>query len=167
MLFFSKTNIFCWAFDLLQSFSKQGFLTVKLFSQDLHLRIWSATSTLFKTISSLTFFLRLKFIVKYSFRYGRLEVVAKTPEGRGLWPAIWLLPTENIYGTWPGSGEVDIFEGRGQKPTEMQSNIHFGTFPCCDGHMYNGSPRFSADCKHTASMYFHTMQKLIQQSAQR
>ena len=51
---------------------------------------------------------------KYSFRYGRIEVVAKTPKGRGLWPAIWLLPTENVHGTWPGSGEIDIFEGRGQ-----------------------------------------------------
>ena len=51
---------------------------------------------------------------KYAFKYGRIEVVAKAPAGRGLWPAIWLMPKENVYGTWPASGEIDIFEGRGQ-----------------------------------------------------
>ena len=51
---------------------------------------------------------------RYAFRYGRIEVVAKAPSGRGLWPAIWLLPRDEVYGSWPGSGEIDIFEGRGQ-----------------------------------------------------
>ena len=94
---------------------------------------------------------------KYSFRYGRAEIVAKTPAGNGLWPAIWLLPTENIYGTWPGSGEIDIFEGRGQSPNQMQQTIHFGSFPCCDGHNYVHSPTTESSCDHTAGFHKWTL----------
>ncbi|KAK7505726.1 hypothetical protein BaRGS_00002997, partial [Batillaria attramentaria] len=45
-------------------------------------------------------------------RYGRVEVVAKLPKGDWLWPAIWMMPTENHYGSWPRSGEIDIMEAR-------------------------------------------------------
>ncbi|CAM9810669.1 unnamed protein product, partial [Hapterophycus canaliculatus] len=44
----------------------------------------------------------------FSFRYGRIEVKAKLPRGDWLWPAIWLLPEQNVYGQWPASGEIDI-----------------------------------------------------------
>jgi len=47
------------------------------------------------------------------FRYGKVEVRAKLPKGDWLWPAIWMLPRFNYYGTWPASGEIDILEGRG------------------------------------------------------
>lgn len=47
---------------------------------------------------------------KFSFTYGRVEVRAKLPQGQGVWPAIWLLPEKNLYGEWPGSGEIDIME---------------------------------------------------------
>ena len=90
----------------------------------------------------------------FNWRYGRVEVVAKTPKGRGLWPAIWMMPENNVYNTWPGSGEIDIFEGKGQSPNEMQSTIHYGSFPCCDGHRHAGSPIITADCDHTTG--FHT-----------
>src|SRR5690606_10495087 len=39
--------------------------------------------------------------------YGRVEVKAKIPDGRGMWPAIWMLPTDWSYGGWPSSGEID------------------------------------------------------------
>lgn len=42
--------------------------------------------------------------------YGRIEVCAKLPSGRGTWPAIWMLPTDWAYGDWPASGEIDIME---------------------------------------------------------
>ncbi|KAI0320475.1 concanavalin A-like lectin/glucanase domain-containing protein [Amylostereum chailletii] len=48
-----------------------------------------------------------------SIRYGKVEVVAKLPQGDWLWPAIWMLPVENKYGQWPLSGEIDIMEARG------------------------------------------------------
>ena len=46
---------------------------------------------------------------------------AKQPNGRGIWPAIWMMPQdESTYGWWPASGEIDIYEGRGQNPTEVR-----------------------------------------------
>lgn len=48
-----------------------------------------------------------------SIRYGRVEIRAKMPNGDWLWPAMWMLPTENVYGAWPLSGEIDLVESRG------------------------------------------------------
>lgn len=45
-----------------------------------------------------------------SFRYGRIEVRARMPQGQGLWPAIWMLPEHDNYGPYPQSGEIDIAE---------------------------------------------------------
>jgi beta-glucanase (GH16 family) len=42
--------------------------------------------------------------------YGRIEVRAKPPQGQGTWSAVWMLPTENYYGAWAASGEIDIME---------------------------------------------------------
>jgi len=39
-----------------------------------------------------------------------IEVKAKLPNGGGTWPAIWMLPTYDMYGGWPSSGEIDIME---------------------------------------------------------
>lgn len=62
--------------------------------------------------------------------YGRFEVRAKLPRGQGIWPAIWMLPTENKYGTWAASGEIDIMEMRGQNPSVVLGTLHHGgTFP--------------------------------------
>lgn len=47
---------------------------------------------------------------KASWRYGRIEVRAKLPQGQGTWPAIWMLPEDNAYGPWAASGEIDILE---------------------------------------------------------
>ena len=44
---------------------------------------------------------------KFTFCYGRLEVRAKIPVGKGSWPAIWLLGTKN---SWPHCGEIDVME---------------------------------------------------------
>lgn len=46
-------------------------------------------------------------------RYGRVEVVAKMPQGDWLWPALWMMPQDDVYGGWPRSGEIDIAESRG------------------------------------------------------
>lgn len=55
--------------------------------------------------------------------YGRIEVRAKLPTGRGTWPAIWMLPTDRVYGDWPKSGEIDIMEHVGYD----QNTVHFST----------------------------------------
>jgi len=56
---------------------------------------------------------RIRTVNSFSFKYGRVEVRAKLPIGDWLWPAIWLLPKSNQYGSWPASGEIDIMESRG------------------------------------------------------
>ncbi|XP_051170432.1 glucan endo-1,3-beta-glucosidase-like isoform X3 [Leptopilina boulardi] len=61
-----------------------------------------------------------------SWKYGRFEARAKLPKGNFLWPAFWMLPTDNIYGGWAASGEFDIMESRGQNPTKVSSALHFG-----------------------------------------
>ena len=58
--------------------------------------------------------------------YCRVEVRAKLPTGRGIWPAIWMLPTEDKYGTWAASGEIDIMELVGHEPHQIHGTIHYG-----------------------------------------
>ncbi len=53
---------------------------------------------------------RLNTKYKGDFTYGRIEMRAKMPEGQGSWPAFWMLPTDEVYGGWPKSGEIDILE---------------------------------------------------------
>ncbi len=74
---------------------------------------------------------RLRTIGKGDWTYGRMEARARLPIGKGLWPAIWMLPTEpSIYGTWAASGEIDIMEYVGDKPAEVLGTLHYGgTFP--------------------------------------
>ncbi|KAK4446876.1 concanavalin A-like lectin/glucanase domain-containing protein, partial [Podospora aff. communis PSN243] len=50
---------------------------------------------------------------KQTLKYGKIEVVAKLPKGDWLWPAIWMMPQDSVYGDWPRSGEIDIMEARG------------------------------------------------------
>lgn len=47
---------------------------------------------------------------KADWKYGRFETRAKMPTGQGVWSAIWMLPTEETYGSWAASGEIDIVE---------------------------------------------------------
>jgi len=61
---------------------------------------------------------------KKSWKYGRLEIRAKLPSGRGTWCALWALPTDWIYGPWPHSGEIDILEHVGFNEGEIVSSVH-------------------------------------------
>src|SRR5678816_4159103 len=56
--------------------------------------------------------------------YGRIEVSAKLPSGRGTWPAIWMLPTDWEYGKWPDSGEIDVMEHVGFDPDVVHASVH-------------------------------------------
>jgi beta-glucanase (GH16 family) len=56
--------------------------------------------------------------------YGRFEVSARLPKGKGTWPAIWMLPTDWKYGGWPASGEIDIMEHVGYDPGVIHGTIH-------------------------------------------
>jgi beta-glucanase (GH16 family) len=63
---------------------------------------------------------------KGDWTYGRFEVKAKLPSGRGTWPAIWMLPTQRSYGAayWPDNGEIDIMEHVGYDPDVVHGSAH-------------------------------------------
>ncbi len=65
---------------------------------------------------------------KGDWKYGRIVVKAKLPKGRGIWPAIWMLPTDWEYGAWPNSGEIDIMENVGYWPDSVLGTIHTGAY---------------------------------------
>lgn len=60
--------------------------------------------------------------------YGKIQVRAMLPGGKGMWPAIWMLPTDWSYGGWPDSGEIDIMEYVGYDPNRVHSTIHTGAY---------------------------------------
>ncbi|OFX32005.1 MAG: glycoside hydrolase [Bacteroidetes bacterium GWF2_42_66] len=65
---------------------------------------------------------------KGDWKYCKVEVRAKLPSGNGTWPAIWMLSTDNPYGGWPKSGEIDIVEHVGFNPDTVFSTVHTGKF---------------------------------------
>ncbi len=109
----------------------------------------------------------------FTTRYGRVEFRAQVPWGKGLWPALWMLPQQDSYGGWAASGEIDLMEIVGEKPHEVLNSIHFGsTYPhrslittvhplpngslVSDWHVYTvewepGEIRFYVDGVHTST----------------
>ncbi|KAF7188577.1 Beta-1,3-glucan-binding protein [Pseudocercospora fuligena] len=90
---------------------------------------------------------RLTTIESLRMKYGKIEVKAKLPAGSWLWPAIWMMPVNNVYGTWPQSGEIDIMESRGNDPNTypegrdtISSTIHWGPNSLLDGYWRKGGP---------------------------
>jgi len=69
---------------------------------------------------------RIRTIEMGDWTYGRFEFRAKMPEGKGLWSAIWMLPTDEDYGGWASSGEIDIMEYLGDDTTRVYGTIHYG-----------------------------------------
>lgn len=69
---------------------------------------------------------RMRTLNKGDWTYGRFDIRAKLPYGQGIWPAIWMLPTDNVYGTWAASGEIDIMELLGQQPNVVHGTLHYG-----------------------------------------
>lgn len=70
---------------------------------------------------------------KASWTYGRIEVRAQLPTGRGMWPAIWMLGTNIDAVGWPECGEIDIMEYVGFEPDTIYANIHTEAFNHVDG----------------------------------
>ena len=67
---------------------------------------------------------RLRTYSKGDWKYGRIEVKAKVASGQGIWPAIWMLPTDWLFGGWPSSGEIDIMEHVGNDLGVVHGSVH-------------------------------------------
>lgn len=71
---------------------------------------------------------KIQTLLDKSIKYGKVEVRAKLPSGKGTWPAIWMLPSDWNYGGWPKSGEIDIMEHVGYAPNKIYGTVHTEAF---------------------------------------
>ena len=67
---------------------------------------------------------RMKTKNLFTTTYGRIEARIKTPYGPGIWPAFWMLGSDEGTNSWPNCGEIDIMELRGQKPNIINGTVH-------------------------------------------
>jgi len=96
--------------SLRNAFVKDGFLTIKAIKESQGGRDYTSARLITKN--------------KGDWKYGRFEIRAKLPSGRGTWPAIWMLPTDWKYGNWPSSGEIDIMEHVGYDQNTVHGTVH-------------------------------------------
>ncbi|MBA2133826.1 family 16 glycosylhydrolase [Hydrogenispora sp. UU3] len=61
---------------------------------------------------------------KFEITYGRVEIRAKLPIGRGIWPAFWMLGSNIDTKGWPSCGEIDIMEYLGHQPDTVYGTVH-------------------------------------------
>lgn len=89
----------------------------------------------------------------FNTQYGRFEARVKVPEGRGLWPAFWMMGSDFLDGRpWPYNGEIDIMEFIGQDPTRAHSTLHAPAYN--GGGGYGGGYSLPDGSKISAG--FHT-----------
>ena len=104
---------------------------------------------------------RMRTLDKGDWKYGRFDIRAKLPYGKGLWPAIWMLPSDWVYGGWAASGEIDIMELIGHEPQTVYGTLHYGgTYPnnTHSGDSYSlASDNFASDF-HTFTLIWDSTQ---------
>ncbi len=61
---------------------------------------------------------------KFQLQYGRIEICAKLPRGKGIWPAFWMLGANIDQAGWPLCGEIDIMEMLGHDPRTVYGHVH-------------------------------------------
>lgn len=79
-----------------------------------------------------------KLVTKNKFNFkspGIISIKFKVPQGQGLWPAIWMMPTDSMFGGWPRSGEIDLMEARGSNSQQVLSTLHYFQ----NGHKFQGN----------------------------
>lgn len=86
---------------------------------------------------------------KGDWKYGRIEVRAKLPICLGSWPAIWMMPTQSVYGGWPDSGEIDIMENVGFDPNKIYFTVHTGDY----NSTKNNARGSSASCSDAGTAF--------------
>jgi beta-glucanase (GH16 family) len=63
---------------------------------------------------------------KRTFTYGRIDIRAKLPKGKGIWPALWMLGNNISQLNWPACGEIDIMELLGHESNKVYGTMHWG-----------------------------------------
>jgi beta-glucanase (GH16 family) len=67
---------------------------------------------------------RINTLSKYTVAYGRFEARMQVPTGQGMWPAFWMLGGNIATVPWPGCGEIDVVETKGQDPSTVHGTVH-------------------------------------------
>ena len=80
---------------------------------------------------------RIRTLNQGEWTFGRFEARIEMTVGQGIWPAFWMLPTDEVYGGWPASGEIDIMENIGSEPSTVHGTIHYGPDP--GNHQQSGA----------------------------
>ncbi len=75
--------------------------------------------------------------------YGFYDIRAKLPCGRGIWPALWMVPPT---GGWPAGGEIDILELVGFDPGQVHATLHSSAFNHAKGTQRGGSMKLPTAC---------------------
>ncbi|MGB8009468.1 MAG: glycoside hydrolase family 16 protein [Terriglobales bacterium] len=83
----------------------------------------------------------------FAFQYGYMEMSARFPAGKGMWPAFWLLPSD---GSWPP--EIDTVEWLGNTPMTDYVTIHWGV----EHNGHHPSSQRAYDTGDDLSAGFHT-----------
>ncbi|WP_447724079.1 glycoside hydrolase family 16 protein [Sphingomonas koreensis] len=91
-----------------------------------------------------------KLVTRQRYGYGFYEIRAKLPCGRGMWPAIWMLPTD---GKWPDGGEIDIMEMVGWDANVIHATVHSSAF-----YHVRGTQRGAQAKLPTACTQYHNYQ---------
>jgi hypothetical protein len=82
----------------------------------------------------------------------------KLPIGQGIWPAFWMMPTDELYGGWPESGEIDIMENIGSEPSTVHGTLHFGE-PWPNNNKTGGSYSLPVGQRFTDSFHVFAIEK--------
>jgi len=90
---------------------------------------------------------------KVDFCYGRVEVSAKMPVGKGAWPAIWLMGVNRDTVDWPACGEIDVMEWLGRAPQFITGSLYTST--ASGKETSQVTPHFVLNYK-SLSIRFHT-----------
>ena len=120
------------------AFVKDGHLTIKAIKENYEGKEYTSARLVTKN--------------KGDWKYGRFEIKARLPGGRGTWPAIWMLPTDWEYGGWPSSGEIDIMEHVGYDMNVVHGTVHTNAYNHLKGTQ-KGSNRTLGDVVNDFHVY--------------
>jgi beta-glucanase (GH16 family) len=111
---------------------------------------------------------------KFASTYGRFEIRARLPRGKGLWPAHWLYPQNRDWAMEqlmadvvaagkerqipeerPWYSEIDIMEFLGHEPNVVYGTLHYCTF---NGEKKTSSGTWRGDADYTADFHVYALE---------
>jgi beta-glucanase (GH16 family) len=111
---------------------------------------------------------------KFAPTYGRFEIRARLPAGKGLWPAHWLYPQNRdwkmeylmaeavelgkerlIPEDRPWYSEIDIMEFLGHEPKTVYGTLHYCTF---DGQKRTSSVTWKGDADYSQDFHVYALE---------